>query len=169
MFRLILAALAAFFAVLYVFGDETRRPTPARAETEARTITASLASIVEMAGVIETAPVKVSEVSDAEAVRIALEAGALARGEASPLLGAAASVADVAVAPDADADIRYVTADRANLRAGPGTGNSVVGQVRRGEKVEVLEDREGWFRIRVPDQVATGWIFGEFLDESRPG
>jgi len=36
-----------------------------------------------------------------------------------------------------------------NVRTGPGTGYSVIGSIRMGDAVNVLEERDGWFRIGV--------------------
>jgi SH3-like domain-containing protein len=49
-----------------------------------------------------------------------------------------------------------------NMRAGPGTNHSSLGQLKRGDAVEVLEVRDEWRRIRATDAV-TLWINQSFL------
>ena len=34
---------------------------------------------------------------------------------------------------------------------------------------EVLADKDGWYQIRLADGSSAGWIFGQFLDNQRPG
>lgn len=173
MFRLIAAALAALFAVLYVFGDESRRLEIARAPTGTTLQTLTLGNVLEKAGSVETAPVSASAISESEAIRLALEAGSRARAAGVSTLGVMVSdrTSDPQVenGPVPETEIRYVTAERVNLRAGPGTGNAVVGQISLGAEAVVLDDKNGWFRIRTADGGPSGWIFGEFLAGQRPG
>ncbi len=55
-----------------------------------------------------------------------------------------------------------VVGDRLNVRARPGLRYEIVGQVVRGDVVEVLEEKDGWGRIR-PPKGFTVWIHGAFL------
>lgn len=66
-------------------------------------------------------------------------------------------------APDAIAagPLREVMGDRVNVRAGPGTGFDVVGQLGRGERAEVLDRRDGWALVRVG--ATEGWMSERFL------
>lgn len=68
--------------------------------------------------------------------------------------------------PDYDA---VVTADSANLRAGPGTGYAIIGKVTRGERVGITgrsPDGE-WVAVRIlRDDAAEGWL-ALFLLEPR--
>ncbi|SHG44956.1 N-acetylmuramoyl-L-alanine amidase [Thermosyntropha lipolytica DSM 11003] len=41
-----------------------------------------------------------------------------------------------------------ITAGSANLRSGPGTSHAIVGQALKGEVFPVLEELDGWYRIR---------------------
>ncbi|WP_157937574.1 SH3 domain-containing protein [Oceaniglobus roseus] len=66
-------------------------------------------------------------------------------------------------------DMWFVTGSRVNLRAGPSTSDSVVGQVVEGDLAEVLEENGGWYRIRTSDGGQTGFIYGKFLSAERPG
>ena len=53
--------------------------------------------------------------------------------------------------------IGAVNAVRVNLRAGPGTKYSILGQVSRPDKVKVVLKKEGWCKIQPPKATA-GWI-----------
>jgi hypothetical protein len=63
-------------------------------------------------------------------------------------------------------DIRAVSGDRVNVRDGPGTNYSVVNQLVRGDKVEVLQDvGDGWVKLRPVDGGPVGWIASFLLTE----
>jgi len=55
---------------------------------------------------------------------------------------------------------------RLNLRTGPSTGHRIVGGVKTGDRVEILERGEDWTRVRVGDEV--GWIPGGYLNPEPP-
>ena len=171
MFRLIAVTLAALYAVLQIFGDEARRPDVARSEP--------LGLSVIKAAYVPDSPAEetrlpVSKISEAEAIRMALEAGAQARSERerAPYRGTAvASRTEPAQSTEtADEPIYwYVTGTRVNLRSGPGTSNGIVGSLTLGAEAEVLADRNGWYEIRTADGATSGWIFGKFLSRNLPG
>lgn len=50
-----------------------------------------------------------------------------------------------------------VTADRVNLRAGPATKYSILGQVSEEEMLKVISEKDGWYEIEPPANTA-GWI-----------
>lgn len=54
-------------------------------------------------------------------------------------------------------DTGTVNARRVNLRAGPGTEYSILGQVSKQEKLKVTSEKDGWYKIEPPDGTA-GWI-----------
>lgn len=170
MFRLIAVTVAALYFVLLIFGDETRRPAEvARSEPLAfPLVTASLAQ-----GDAKR-QFHVSEVSDADAVELAIAAGEKVREERRmPLpkvtMVAATQAAEPSSAETVEMQYWYVTGSRVNLRGGPGTSNSVIGQVTLGTEAEVLNDKDGWYEIRLTDGSASGWIAGQFLNEKKPG
>jgi len=67
-----------------------------------------------------------------------------------------------ATTPDRTA-IRSVTGASVNMRGGPGTNYSVIDQLMRGDKVEILQNPgDGWVQLRPIDGDAIGWI-AEFL------
>lgn len=55
-----------------------------------------------------------------------------------------------------------VTAAALNVRAGPGTGYRVVGVVRRGAELRVLESRDGWLHVSGP---AEGWVSSYYVKQ----
>ena len=176
MFKLIVATLAALFAILQIFGQPERRVDVARAASDPEVAGLSLASFVGIETSPKQAEPKAPSISDAEAIRLALAASSRARSEqdTAPLRGAvAAAVAPKSDAPDpAKAESTafwYVTGSDVNLRQGPGTANAVVGRVTLGTDAEVLADRNGWYQIRTADGSATGWIYGKFLRQRNPG
>lgn len=133
------------------------RPEVARAETGAADLTsvaqARAASpkpdVTRVSAAAETAktidPVPMATV-DVAAARVDSDAA-----PAAPELG---------ILPD----LRQVTGGRVNMRNGPGTGFSVVWQLRRGETVEVLSDPgQGWVKLKVVESDRVGWMSDDFL------
>ena len=59
--------------------------------------------------------------------------------------------------------LEVVVASRLNLRAGPGAEHPVVGKLTRGEQVHVLEQADGWKRVRLDAGGLEGWVAGEYL------
>lgn len=103
----------------------------------------------------------------------AVEVAALdTRNDASPadegasvervVFGAAAAPQAETVSPAED--LRRVTGSVVNVRNGPGTGYSVVNQLRRGDAVEVLADPgDGWVKLQAVDTRRIGWMSARFL------
>ena len=50
-----------------------------------------------------------------------------------------------------------VNANRVNLRAGPATKYSILGQVSEEEILKVISEKDGWYEIEPPANIA-GWI-----------
>lgn len=60
-------------------------------------------------------------------------------------------------------DVRTVSANRVNVRGGPGTEFGVVSKLTRGDAVEILQDSgDGWVKMRALDGGPEGWI-ADFL------
>lgn len=55
-----------------------------------------------------------------------------------------------------------VEADILNVRSGPGTTFSRVGQVKRGQEFVVLEEKNGWYKIKLVSGT-TGWSTGDYV------
>lgn len=170
MFKLVAVTLAAIYGVLTIFGDESRR-----VDVEVTQGVADNVNLTSLASFAQTDQIRVerlstSGLSDAEAVAAALEAGRKYNAERGstplrgmPVVARAETVATDGVEQQAGLELWEVTGSRVNLRAGPGTGNAVVGQLSLGAEAEVLDQGDGWYRIRTVDGSTDGWIFGQFL------
>lgn len=78
---------------------------------------------------------------------------------------ASGAAADASAAGDASGipgGFRIVTGDRVNMRAGPGTGFEVVGQLVAGQRTEVLGAEGNWLRVRGEDGTE-GWMSARYL------
>jgi len=53
-----------------------------------------------------------------------------------------------------------VTGSVVNLRSGPGTDCSVLGQVHAGDSLQVTGGTEDWYRVYIPDISLFAWIYG---------
>ena len=122
MFRLIAVTLAALYGILYVFGDEARRPeTVARAEPMALGLTAASFDLFDASadeGLL-------SGMTEAEAVEQALAAGHAYREKdrsVAPVEVASAGAVEpelIKAAAAPESDYWYVTGSRVNLRGSP--------------------------------------------------
>ena len=54
-----------------------------------------------------------------------------------------------------------------NIRTGPGVDNRPVGSITTGDPVEVLEQADGWTRVR-SEKAGEGWIPAGFLQDAPP-
>jgi len=61
--------------------------------------------------------------------------------------------------------VAVVKADVLNVREGPGTDYEVVGKVHRGEELEVLEEGEGWIKVRFEGEEA--WVSADYVEVAR--
>ena len=187
MFKMIAATLAVLYVVLWVFGaDERRVETVARAKSDVLdvSVTALVPAAKQIASVASKPEILLSE---AEAVKLAIEGGEALRAarEQTTLIGARPSQVETASTELASAALEnapteqenistqsplwYVTGSRVNLRAGPGTSHDVVGRLSLGAEANVLSERDGWYQIKSADGSVSGWILGKFLAEQRPG
>jgi len=57
-----------------------------------------------------------------------------------------------------------VKADRANVRAGPGTDQPIVGSLDKGAEVWVLWQRDDWVHILFGGEGKTAWLYDKLLD-----
>ena len=168
MLKYLVAAAAAIYFVMLIFGDEARRSDVTR-NAEDETTEISFAAFVRPES-IETGKKLTFAITDSEAVEHAIQAAkSLREGRRdAPLRGLIAAIEEEA-GQEGIADNWYVSGERVNLRAGPGTGNAVVAQLKRGEPATVLSDRDGWYQIQTADGAVSGWIFGKFLTDQMPG
>jgi len=61
-----------------------------------------------------------------------------------------------------------VTGTVVNVRSGPDTGYSKVSSVYQGESFEILEQKSGWYKLKLVDG-GSGWVIGEYLKISESG
>lgn len=62
------------------------------------------------------------------------------------------------------ADLRLVSATTLNVRAGPSSGNPVLGALAFGDKAAVTGERQGgWVQVRAIDIDLEGWVFSRYL------
>lgn len=68
--------------------------------------------------------------------------------------------------PAAPVDLRYVSGNRVNLRAGPGTQHAVLATLPRGTATAFIEaNDDGWVKIRMQDSDQVGWMAARLLSE----
>lgn len=53
-----------------------------------------------------------------------------------------------------------------NVRSGPETGNSIVGQLGNGTAITVVGESNGWYQISAP---VSGWVSGDYVSSSGGG
>lgn len=58
---------------------------------------------------------------------------------------------------DEETGVGVLNAVRVNLRAGPGTKYSILGQVSEPDELKVISEGSGWYKIEPPEGT-TGWI-----------
>ena len=61
-------------------------------------------------------------------------------------------------------DLVYVTATVLNLRDKPTTKSNVVGRLKRGQELAVLEKGDPWLQVKVDDDL-TGWVHGNYVGD----
>lgn len=52
-----------------------------------------------------------------------------------------------------------VTGSVVNLRAGPGTSHPILGQVQRGDSLQVTGGTDEWYRVYLPRLSLFAWIY----------
>jgi hypothetical protein len=73
-------------------------------------------------------------------------------------------VAGPAIALADPGDLHRLTAERANLRAGPSEDANVRGQLARGDELVELRREGGWYGVRVVRTGEEGWVFGDLVE-----
>ena len=61
----------------------------------------------------------------------------------------------------ADSNVGQVTAYSLNVRSGPSTSDSIIGGLSKGDKVDILSSKDGWYKIKYGSKV--GWISGDYI------
>jgi Bacterial SH3 domain len=83
-----------------------------------------------------------------------------------PLVAALSVILFGAMASAAPGDLHKVTAERANLRAGPSDKTNALGQVQRGDELIELQRQGDWFGVRVLRTGEEGWVYGNLVQLS---
>jgi uncharacterized protein YraI len=65
----------------------------------------------------------------------------------------------------ASAETITVTAPKANIRSGPGTGYRIIDSAKKGETLKSIERREGWIKVRLKGG-RKGWITERLVDST---
>lgn len=60
-------------------------------------------------------------------------------------------------------EVVEVTAKKLNVRTGPGLTNPDIHTLTKGDKLVVLDDKEGWLKVKLPASVPC-WIHKKYLD-----
>lgn len=79
-------------------------------------------------------------------------------GEPASAEGDAASGSEVEMLP-----MEVVTANTLNVRAIPSTKGTVLGTLKKGMEVRVLEEKNGWKKVQSDGAAPEGWVAGEYL------
>jgi len=61
----------------------------------------------------------------------------------------------------------HVTATALNVREEPNTDSAVLTMLRRGAPLELIEEKEGWYRVRVASG-QTGWVSVRYVSRGTP-
>jgi uncharacterized protein YgiM (DUF1202 family) len=78
--------------------------------------------------------------------------------EASAESAPAAEGADVTMLP-----MEVVTAKSLNVRAEPSTTGMILGALKKGTEVRVLEEKDGWKKVQSDGAAPEGWVHGDYL------
>ncbi|MCA0995120.1 SH3 domain-containing protein [Alloyangia pacifica] len=136
---------------------------------EAETLPAASVDTAVEPEVTRASTASLTDVGPAESRATVTKAAATAKSmdlalAAVPDKPIAASFEPESAEPETPADLRKVTGSRVNLRYGPGTSYSVVGQLAEGDRVEVLSDPgDGWVKLQAQDGGTAGWMYDAYL------
>ena len=94
---------------------------------------------------------------------------AAATGSADPTGDGNTSHATTVASANPGTDVQYVNGTVVNVRAGPSTSYSVVGQVKYGDAAQVMSDpAKSWVRIRSASDGVEGYIFHKYIQPRNP-
>lgn len=61
----------------------------------------------------------------------------------------------------ADSKTGEVTAHSLNVRSGPSTSYNAIGGLSKGDKVDILSSKDGWYKIKYKSK--DGWVSGDYI------
>ncbi|MFI5314969.1 MAG: SH3 domain-containing protein [Myxococcota bacterium] len=77
---------------------------------------------------------------------------------------AAAAESGAAASPDVEMlPMEVVAAKSLNVRALPTSKGTVLGTLKKGQEVRVLETKDGWKKVQSDGAAPEGWVAGEYL------
>jgi len=185
MVRMVLYLVVAMGGIMY-FADQLALPVPQdTAKPAIKTDTEILSDVPaakavavvkldKLAGVkvIEPRPIARANESERQAfVPFDKPRVVLSNGDIMPEAAIDTIQEAAAIAPDVPAiNVRYVTANRVNVRQGPSTEFPVIGGVDYADAVEIISDiATPWVHIRVEGAGVEGFMSARFLDKNQPG
>jgi uncharacterized protein YgiM (DUF1202 family) len=59
--------------------------------------------------------------------------------------------------------MEIVTAQSLNVRAEPTKTGMILGSLKKGTEVRVLEEKDGWKRVQSDGAAPEGWVHGDYL------
>lgn len=151
--------------------DPIETPTQASFETtdvESAVATESLQPLPDAEAAAETNGGETSGETDLSVANANLEDPVVVLPSLiAPTDSAAVDAAVTAAVTEPILDVREVTGNRVNVRGGPSTNFGIVGKLRQGDAVEILEDNgNGWVRMRAIEADAEGWMADFLLTDS---
>jgi len=81
-----------------------------------------------------------------------------ADGGAESTADASAAAGEVTMLP-----MEVVMAKSLNVRALPSAKGTVLGTLKKGQEVRVLETKDGWKKVQSDGAAPEGWVAGEYL------
>ena len=102
---------------------------------------------------------------------LVLAVGVIGSGCTTADGGAPAATEEGAAAPGSEVEMlpmEVVTANSLNVRAIPSTKGTVLGTLKKGMEVRVIESKNGWKKVQSDGAAPEGWVAGEFLKGHNP-
>lgn len=183
MLRLLILLGATMYGVLLIAGEDQGQqraglrdvpdaaPLPPLADTDVADVVADdPAATVTLASLphqpIRVLPAPPLPAPSLAAANAAADIPDLPTGSIAPVPVAATDATD---AIPANTQLRWVTANSANVRKAPSRNSSVTGRVERGEALLVLwTEDNGWARIRVEGDGVDGFVHQSLLADTEP-
>lgn len=180
MLKWVIGLCAAMYLVLLTFGEQTPEELAARELRENQQAARLAATPLTTPEVVETANVEITPEpmqSPAVPVSQAIDSPALVSASTETTTPAApATVETVAIAtsPEVESqqastttntnEIWRVTARAVNLRAGPSTGDAVVGRASQNDSAEIIELLpSGWAKVYILETGIEAYMSAQFL------
>ena len=160
-FKLLLTLTAFLYAAFVVLGED-------RGQTRLGLVPVPAAAPVEMV-VDEAKPILIAAVKAPAPTLPRQPIRVLPRPETAPLPVIARPEPVEPEVTEAPLNLRWITANTANVRARASRNSALTGKAERGQEVLVLwEEPNGWVRIRVEGDGLDGFVHKSLLTETPP-